>query len=141
MAADPHDRRVVQEEIVHSPEGAETRMVETRTHIDPTPAERQLGTLYRAKQVVWFLFGTLVTLIGLRFFLLALGANTSSGFGAFLVRITQPFMAPFLPLFNEQQATIEFSALVAIVVYLLIAWGITKLLDIALRPPTPPMTY
>lgn len=46
-------------------------------------------------------------------------------------------MLPFLPLFGEQAARIEFSDLIAIVVYLLIGWAISKLLDITMTPRTP----
>jgi len=141
MQQEPYDRRVVQEEIVHTPEGADATVVEQRTRIDPTPEERQLGTLYRAKQVLWLIVGVLVTLIGLRFVLLLLGANVDAGFGLLILRLTQPFVAPFLPLFGEQQARVEFSDLIAIAVYLLVGWGISKLLEIALAPRTPPARY
>ncbi len=52
MQQDPYDRRIVQEEIVQTPRGVDSSIVEQRTHVEPTPAERQLGTLYRAKQIV-----------------------------------------------------------------------------------------
>ncbi len=137
---DPYERRVVQEEKVQTPREADASVVEQRTRVDSTSAERQLGTLYRAKQVVWLIVGLIVALIGLRFVLLALGANMNVGFGALILAITQPFVAPFLPLFGEQQARVEFSALIAIAVYLLIGWGISKLLEIMLTP-TPPAEY
>lgn len=141
MQQDPNERRVVQEEIVQTPYGTNASVVEHRTHVDPTPAERQLGSLYRAKQIVWFITGVIVALIGLRFVLLALGANVNTGFGALIVGITQPFVAPFLPLFGEQQATVEFGALIGIAVYLLVGWGISKLLEIIMAPRTPPTVY
>ncbi len=141
MAQDPYERRVVQEELVQTPAGIDAAKVERRTHIDPSPAERQLGTLYRAKQIVWLIVGLIVALIGLRFVLLLLGANMAVGFGGLVLAITQPFVAPFLPLFGEQQAQIEFSDLIAIAVYLLLGWGISKLLEILLVPRTPPTGY
>ncbi len=138
MQQDPYERRIVQEEIVETPYGADSSVVERRTHVDPTPAERQLGTLFRAKQIVWLIVGLIVALIALRFVLLALGANVSAGFGALVVGVTQPFVAPFLPLFGEQNAQVEFGALIGIAVYLLLGWGISKLLEIMLAPQTPP---
>jgi uncharacterized protein YggT (Ycf19 family) len=136
MIEEPRDRRVVHEEIIHTPDYVEDRVVESYTHIDPTPAERQLATLYRAQQVVWFLIGLLSVLIALRFVLLALGANMAVGFGGMLYNVTQPFVAPFLPLFNDYQAAVQVSNLVAIVVYLLIGWGISRLLELVLAPRT-----
>ncbi len=135
---DPHERRIVQEEIEQTPGGVNNRVVEQRSRVDPTPGERRLGTLYRAQQIVWLIIGLIVAFIGLRFILLLLGADMSAGFGALVLSITQPFVAPFLPLFGEQQARIEFGALIAILVYLLIGWGISKLLEILLAPSTPP---
>jgi hypothetical protein len=58
-----------------------------------------------------------------------------------ILALTQPFVAPFLPLFGEQQARVEFSDLVAIAVYLLAGWGISKLLEIMLAPRIPPAGY
>lgn len=141
MQQDPNERRIVQEEIVQTPSGVNATVVEQRTHIDPTPAERQLGTLYRAKQVLWLIVGVLVALIALRFVLLLLGANVDVGFGALIVGLTQPFVAPFLPLFGEQLSRVEFSDLIAIAVYLLAGWAISKVLEIALAPRTPPTSY
>lgn len=138
---DPYERRIVQEEIVRTPEGADASMVEQRVRVDPTPAERQLDSLYRTKQIVWLIVGLLVALIALRFVLLLLGANVDAGFGYFIRVLTQPFVAPFLPLFNEQQSRTEFSDLIAIAVYLLLGWGINKLLEITMAPRTPPPGY
>lgn len=141
MQQDPYERRVIQEEIVQTPQGADATVIEQRTHIDPTPAERQLGTLYRAKQIVWFIVGLIVALIALRFVLLILGANVDAGFGSLILTLTQPFVAPFLPLFGEQQSRTEFGDLIAIAVYLLVGWGISKILEITLAPRTPPARY
>jgi uncharacterized protein YggT (Ycf19 family) len=138
MQNDPYDRRIVQEEIVRTPHGADATVVEQRTHIDPTPEERQLGNVYLAKRIVWLITGIIVALVALRFLLLLAGANMQIGFGALVLGLTQPFVAPFLPLFNEQGARIEFSTLIAIAVYLLLGWGISKGLELALAPRTPP---
>lgn len=141
MQQDPYERRVVQEEIVQTPYGADATIVEQRTHIDPSPEERRLGSLYRAKQVLWLIVGVLVTLIALRFVLLLLGANVNTGFGLLILSLTQPFVAPFLPLFGEQQSRVELSDLIAIAVYLLVGWGISKVLEIVLAPRTPTTRY
>jgi uncharacterized protein YggT (Ycf19 family) len=141
MQSDPYERRIVQEEVVHTPRGADASVVEQRVRVDPSPIERQLGSLRRAKYIVWFLVDLLAALIALRFVLLLLGADTSTGFGDLILSITQPFVAPFLPLFGEQTSRVEFGDLVAIVVYLLVGWAINKLLTIALAPRTPPAAY
>lgn len=141
MQPDPYERRIVQEEIVQTPDGAEARVVEQRTQIDPTPAERQFAKLIRAKQILWFVVGLIIALVLLRFTLLILGANMEAGFGGLMLGITQPLVAPFLPLFGEQQSRYEFADLVAVAVFLLIGWGIGKLLEITLMPRTPSARY
>lgn len=140
---DPNERRVIHEEVVQTPLGAESTVVEQRTHVLPTPAERSIGNLVRIQQVVWLLVGIIVSLIGLRFILLAVGANMTAGFGALLYGITQPLVAPFLPLFNEQGkalssgAVIESGSVVAIAIYALLGWVITKVLALVMAPKTP----
>ena len=139
MHPDPHERHIIQEEVVRTPRGVDSNVFEQRTHIEPTPAERQLSTLYRAKQIVWLIVGLIVSLIALRFVLLLLGANTGTGFGEFIISITQPFVAPFLPLFGEGR--VELGDLVAIIVYLLVGWGLSKLLEIMLTPQASSTRY
>ena len=46
MQSDPCERRIVQEEVVQTPRGADASVVEQRVRIDPSPAERQLGSLH-----------------------------------------------------------------------------------------------
>ncbi|GAC1356805.1 MAG: hypothetical protein NVSMB42_15680 [Herpetosiphon sp.] len=139
---DPNERRIVQEEIVRTPLGAEATVVEQRMSVAPTPAEQALGTSLRVQQIVWFVVGVLLALIALRFLLLAFGANMTTGFGAFLYNVTQPFVAPFLSLFNEQGralgqgSVVEAGALVALAVYALVGWLIAKLVSIVMTPRT-----
>lgn len=82
-------------------------------------------------RVVWFVFAVIEILIAIRFVLALLGANAQAGFVRMIYGITNVFMAPFNSIFNTQEvsgATFEWSALVAIVVYALIAWGVTALI-------------
>ena len=137
-----HERRIVQEEVVQTPQGANASVLDQRTRIEPTPAEVAWGNIRRAQQVVWFLFAVLCGLIGIRFLLVVLGANMTLGFGRLVYGITEPFVRPFLVLFGEQGRAlrpgnnVEFGCLIAIVVYLLVAWAITKLIELLLAPRT-----
>jgi hypothetical protein len=141
--ANEHERRIVREEVVQTPAGAGATVVDQRTRIEPTPAERALGNLRRWQQVVWLLFGILVGLIAIRFVLVALGANMTLGFGLLVYGVTQPFDVPFLVLFGDQSKAlgrgpaVELGSLVAIVVYLLVGWVINKVLEIIMAPKTP----
>ena len=138
-----HDRRVVQEEIVHTPQGANATVVDQRTRIEPTPAERALGNLRRLQQVAWLVVGILVGLLAIRFVLVALGANMTLGFGAFTYLVTQPFVVPFLVLFGDQGKALgrgpyaEMGDLIAIIVYLLLGVIVTRALALILAPRVP----
>ncbi len=82
-------------------------------------------------RVVWFVFGAIEILIAIRFTLILLGANAEAGFVRLIYGISGIFMAPFVAVFGTDTvsgATFEWSALVAIAVYALIAWGIVALI-------------
>ncbi len=141
---DPNERRVVSEEVVQTPAGASASVVENRVRIEPTPAERQLASLERAKQIVWFIIGLIIALIALRFVLLAFGANQANAFASFVLNLTDIFVAPFLGIFGSEPALggsyFESASLVAMAVYLLLGWIINRVLELAMAPRTPP-TY
>lgn len=82
-------------------------------------------------RVVWFVFGFFEVLIAIRFVLKMLGANAAAGFAQLIYGVSDVLMAPFATLFDTQSvegAVFEWSALVAIAVYALIAWGIVALI-------------
>lgn len=82
-------------------------------------------------RIVWFVFGVIEVFIGVRFVLELFGANAEAGFVQFVYRVSDIFMAPFVAVFDTQSvagATFEWSALVAMAVYALVAWGIVALI-------------
>ncbi len=141
---DPNERRVIQEEVVQTPVGAQATVVENRLHVMPTPAEQQLAKLERAKQIVWFIVGLIVALLALRFVLLALGANPANGFASFIYGLSGIFVAPFEGIFGSEPAAgasyYETASLIAMAVYLLLGWIINRVLELVMAPRTPP-TY
>ncbi len=95
---------------------------------------------YRAVQITWFVFGLINALIGIRFLLKMLGASPQAAFVSFMYGVTGPLVAPFRGIFpdNGQGFYIfEPASLVAIVVYLLLGWGIVALIRIATAPKGP----
>jgi succinate dehydrogenase hydrophobic anchor subunit len=87
------------------------------------------------ERIVWFIAGILLVLLGFRFILALLGANTTNSFADFIYKASHPFVAPFFSLFNYKNQVhgishLEIYTLVAMVVYALIAWGITKLVTL-----------
>ena len=83
--------------------------------------------------VVWFVFGVIEVFIGIRFVLKLIGANAEAGFVQFVNGFSGIFMAPFDAILGTDSvsgATLEWSALVAIVIYALIAWGLVTLIGV-----------
>jgi cation transport ATPase len=87
-----------------------------------------------AARVVWLIAGVILTLLAIRFVFIMLGANPNSGFVNFIYSVSHPFAAPFFGIFGYTQslgnAKVEWTTLVAMAVYALIAWGIARLLTI-----------
>jgi len=87
-------------------------------------------------RVVLFVFGLIELLILIRFALLLLGANAQAGFAQWIYQTSRIFMSPFNAIFGTKivdGAIVEWSALVAILVYALIAYLIVRVVD-ALSP-------
>jgi hypothetical protein len=85
--------------------------------------------LYRGTQVVWYILGILEVLLSFRFVLKLLAANPQAGFSRFIYTLSYPFAAPFLNVFNAskiEDGVFEWTTLLAMFVYWLIAWGIVK---------------
>ena len=88
-----------------------------------------------AERIIGFVVGVLLVLLGFRFLLSLLGANSTNGFANFIYSASHPFVSPFFSLFsyNTTYGTSHFEiyTLVAMLVYIVIAWGITRLVTLA----------
>src|SRR6185503_9671082 len=86
--------------------------------------------LYRGTQVVWYILGILEVLLAFRFVLKFLAANSGAGFTSAIYTVTHPFVLPFLTVFHItkiQGSVMEWTTLLAMFVYWLIALAIVKL--------------
>ncbi|HOJ78719.1 MAG TPA: YggT family protein [Bacillota bacterium] len=98
--------------------------------MNPNPS--QVKNLYRSKQIIRYLVRLILVLLSFRFILKLLGANPAAGFSQFIYTITQPLAAPFLNVFQISQVSgsiFEWTTLLAMLVYWLIGWGISRLLS------------
>ena len=87
--------------------------------------------LYRGTQIVWYIFYFIETLLLFRFILKLIGANPDAGFTQFIYGFSNFFMMPFLYVVRSPSAlgsTIEFSTIIALIVYWVVAWGIVRLI-------------
>lgn len=96
--------------------------------------------LYRGTQIVWYILGLIEVLLGFRFILKLLAANPNAGFSNFIYDITYVFAAPFLNVFRMTRvegSIFEWTTLLAMLVYWLIAWGIIKIFLMSKTVSTP----
>lgn len=86
-------------------------------------------------RIIWYIAGILIALLGLRFILTLLGANTTNSFANFIYETSHPFVAPFFSLFSYRnyiygKSHFEVYTLVAMLIYALVAWGLVKLVSL-----------
>jgi len=96
--------------------------------------------LFRGTQIIWSLFTLLEILLAFRLVLRFAAANPYAGFTNFIYTATWPFAQPFIAVFNPtviQGQVFEWTTLLAMVVYYLIAWGIVSLLTMSKTVSTP----
>lgn len=91
-----------------------------------------------ASRIIWFVTGVLMLLLGFRFILSLLGANTTNGFAQFIYNTSHPFVAPFFSLFSYNNiqygvSRFEIYTLVAMLVYFALAWILNSLVNIGRR--------
>ncbi|MBX4186809.1 MAG: YggT family protein [Candidatus Doudnabacteria bacterium] len=96
--------------------------------------------LYHGTQIVWYVLGLLEALLAFRFALKLLSANPNAGFSSFIYQISKPFAAPFLNVFKITKVEgniLEWTTLLAMLVYWLLAWAIVKMLLMGKTVSTP----
>lgn len=104
---------------------------------DPLPPDynpqhqfQRKRTIYRVYQVIWYILGVIEVLLVFRIVLKLLGANPLSGFANFIYSLSAPFAVPFvgvLPASAVGTSVIEWSTFLAMIVYLVLAYGLVKL--------------
>lgn len=125
----PATGEVVTQRTVSGPAGPAMHTQESEVYTEDPYAHRRERTL-RVQQAIYLIFGIIEGLLAIRFVLHLLGANPQSGFASFIYSITAPFMAPFANVFTQPSiagSVVEFNAIVAIVVYALLAWVLAKI--------------
>lgn len=96
--------------------------------------------LYRGTQIIWYIAGLLEAILAFRFLLKLFGANPAAGFTSFIYGISYPFAAPFLNVFRitkVEGSVFEWTTLLAMLVYWLIAMAIGKMLVMGKTVSTP----
>ena len=111
--------RVVEKEIV--------------THTEPDETTKTAAKYSAHHQVIYLIFGLAEGLLGIRFAFKLLGANPGSPIVGFIYSLTEVLMYPFRFIFPTGQvegAVFEWTALVAVLFYVLLSWILVKVINI-----------
>lgn len=106
---------------------------------EPQKVYEKKKTIFRFNQLIWYVLGLIEVLLIFRIILKALGANPLAGFTSLIYVLTEPFAGPFRGILGVSitgSSLIEWSTVIAAIVYICIAWGIIYLLELV-YPITP----
>ena len=95
--------------------------------------------IFRSYQVIWYILGVIEVVLAFRVILKFLGANSFSGFTRLIYAISAPFALPFAGILGTTVSTdlvFEWSTLIAMAVYAVIAYGIVALFQLV-KPTNP----
>ena len=94
-----------------------------------------------ARRVTYYALDVILVFLAFRFLLKAFGANPDSLFAQFVYAVSGPFALPFEGIFSNTSApgaaVLEWSTLVAMLVYLLLAIGIVRLFKLIIKGGRP----
>ena len=95
--------------------------------------------IFRTYQVIWYILAVIEILLGFRMTLKALGASQLSGFTSLIYALSDPLALPFSGILRStvsDTSTLEWSTVIAAIVYAFIAYGIVYLMQM-IKPVTP----
>jgi hypothetical protein len=138
---------VTKEEITTVSKATPVQVTQTTKTVTPPPIQTEhpqkvyekKKVLFRTYQIIWYILGVIEVLLAFRVVLKMLGANINSPFVSLIYVLSDPLALPFRGIFNvavSQGSVFEWSTLVAMAVYAVIAWGIIQLMQL-LKPTTP----
>jgi uncharacterized protein YggT (Ycf19 family) len=111
----------------------ETRVLE-RGNGDETATAAGEPPSWTGARIVQIITGLVLSLLAIRFLLSLFGANQTNAFADFIYSVTAPLMAPFVGLFSYDReigvARFEFEVFIAMAVYALIGWLITRVITV-----------
>jgi hypothetical protein len=134
--------RDVYQERVSGPAG--DQIVRSEHVSVPSAAARRGAGVTRATQVIYFMFGVINVLLVIRFVLLLLGANADSPFVNLIYSLSRAFVLPFRGIFavpDLGNAVFEWAALVGVIVYSLVAYGLVRIVELLYAPVRPTVTH
>jgi hypothetical protein len=115
---------------------------EVRTTQHESGQEQRVAT-FKATQMIWLLLGLLEAMIALRVVFKLIAVNAANPFASLLYKVTDFFVAPFASLTGAPAAggmVLEISSIIAMIVYLLIAWAFERTVYVLFYRPRGPVS-
>lgn len=109
--------------------------------VDAGSPQKAYGTkkaIFRLYQVIWYILGVIEVFLAARILLKLIAANPNSGFTSFIYSVSAPLATPFrgvLGVTTSLDSTIEWSTIIAMAVYAVVAVGLVKLFQL-IKPTT-----
>lgn len=120
-----------------------TKTVSTKPAVDTGSPQKAYGTkkaIFRLYQIIWYVLGVVEVLLAGRILLKLMGANPNSGFTSLVYSLSAPLASPFSGVLGvttapELKSVLEWSTLIAMLVYAVLAFGLVKLFQL-IKPTT-----
>ena len=108
---------------------------------DPEEVRYRQAVIYgRIASLVWFITFVILSIILLRMVMLMINANEENSFVSWVYGTSEFFVRPFLGITNDPSfngAVFEINSLIAMLIYILIIYGILQLVKVVLDITTP----
>jgi hypothetical protein len=119
-----------------------TQYQEVRTTEHEHGREQRIVTI-KATQIIWLILGLIEATIALRVVFKLIGVNPANPFATLLYTVTNFFVAPFASLTSAPAAggmVLEISSMIAMLIYLLIAWALERIVYVLFYRPRGPVS-
>jgi hypothetical protein len=119
-----------------------TEYKEVRTVEHEAGQEQRIAT-FKATQIIWLLLGLLEAVIALRVVFKLMGVNAANPFATLLYKVTDLLVAPFASLIGAPASggmVLEISSIIAMIIYLLIAWALERIVYVLFYRPRGPVS-
>ena len=116
------------------------RVVKTTQH--EQGREQRIAT-FKVTQLIWLGLGLLEILLAMRVVFKLIAVNADNFFASLLYFVTGFFVAPFASLTSAPalgNMVLEISTVIAMIVYLLIAWGLERIVYVLFYRPRGPIS-
>ena len=116
------------------------RVVKTTQH--EQGREQRIAT-FKVTQLIWLGLGLLEVLLAMRVVFKLIAVNADNLFASLLYFVTGIFVAPFASLTSAPalgNMVLEISTVIAMIVYLLLAWGLERIVYVLFYRPRGPIS-